>query len=139
MGAPEVRMIEGGPDRNNAHWYKYEVVESGKTSGKFVNFSEDLYFMRGTIRVATERLTFVTSFHHVGRELSGIMEVTTFAHIESYEDSDDREVRSKEFFPCALEPFVITWKTSEQEILKEYEKWLDASIAVAIKEFGDRL
>lgn len=139
IGEPDIHVMEGGPDRKNAHWYKYEVIESGKSSEKFINFSEDHYFIRATIKVGTERLVFVTSFHHVGRELSGIMEVTSFARLESFEDPDDRVFTSHSFSSCALEPFVITWKTKEPEILRAYDTWLDASIAVAVKEFGDRL
>ena len=139
IGKPEIHMREGGPDRQNAHWYKYDVIESGRSSGKFVNFAEDHYFIRGTLRVGEERLVFVTSFHHVGRELSGIMEVTSFARLESFEETNDREAASREFFACALEPFVITWKTKEGDVAPAYDKWLDASVAVAIKEFGDRL
>ena len=115
------------------------MIESGRSSGKFVNFAEDHYFIRGTLRVGAERLVFVTSFHHVGRELSGIMEVTSFARLESFEETNDREAASREFFACALDPFVITWRTKESDIASAYDKWLDASIAVAIKEFGDRL
>ena len=139
IGEPEIHMREGGPDRQNAHWYKYDVIESGKSSGKFVNFAEDHYFIRGTLKVGAERLVFVTSFHHVGRELSGIMEVTSFARLESFEETNDREPASHDLFACALEPFVITWRTNESDISSTYDKWLDASIAVAIKEFGDRL
>ncbi len=139
IAEPEIHMIEGGPDRGNAHWYKYDVIKSGRSSGKFVNFSEDHYFMRATMRVGTERLVFVTSFHHVGRELSGIMEISTFARLESFEDADDTEVASREFFPCSLDPFVITWRTDENDIIQAYDRWLDASLAVAIKEFGDRI
>ena len=46
---------------------------------------------------------------------------------------------SPEFFPCSLEPFVITWKTDEGEIAESFECWLDAAIAIALKEYGDRL
>ena len=138
-GAPNVHVAEGGPDRDNAHWYKFEVVKSGEASGKYVNFDEAHYFLKASMRVGRERLTFVTSFHHVGRELSGIMEVTAFARLESYEHSDDRELVSDDFSPTSLEPFVITWKTREQEIASAFERWLDAALAIAIKEFGDRL
>jgi hypothetical protein len=34
---------------------------------------------------------------------------------------------------------VFTYKTSEQEVAKAFEKWLDTAIAIAIKEYGDRL
>jgi len=67
------------------------------------------------------------------------MEATAFARLESYEHSDERELVSEDYSPTSLEPFVITWKTRESEITAAFERWLDASLAVAIKEFGDRL
>ena len=67
------------------------------------------------------------------------MEVTAFAQLESFEASDDRERVSEAFFPISMEPFVITWRTREADIAKAFEHWLDAALAVAIKEFGDRL
>ena len=139
VGAPDVHVADGGPDQDNAHWYKLEVIESGKVSGKYVNFNEAHYFIKASIRAGRERLVLVVSFHHVGRELSGIMEVTTFARLESYEQSEDRELASEDFFATSVEPFVITWKTREDEITNAFERWLDAAIAVGIKEYGDRL
>ncbi len=139
VGEPQIHMTEGGPDRANAHWYKVEVVESGRGSGKFINFAEAHYFLKASIRVGRERLVFVVSFHHVGRELSGIVEVTAFARLESFEDSEDREFASRDFFLCSLEPFVITWQTEEAEARDAFDRWLDAALAIAIKEFGDRL
>lgn len=139
LAAPEVHFTEGGPDRDNAHWYKYEVVKSGNEAGKYVNFMEAHYFLKASIRVQRERLVFVTSFHHVGRELSGIMEATVFARLESFEDSEDRESVSQDFFPCSLEPFVFTYKTPAADIGNTFDRWLDTALAIAIKEYGDRL
>lgn len=134
-----IHVAEGGPDQGNAHWYKHDVIKSTANSGKYVNFSENHYFIKATIRAGTERLVFVTSLHHVGRELSGIMELTTFARLESFEGPDDRELVSQEFSPCSLEPFVITWKTAHSDIEASYSRWLDAALAIAMQEFGDRL
>lgn len=139
LGEPDVTFALGGPDRNNAHWYKYDVIQSSKSSGKFINFSEDHYFVKASIRLGHERLIFVVSFHHVGQELTGIMEVTAFASLESFEGNEDREFMSRDFSPCSLEPFVITWRTNKADVTQSYEHWLDAAIAVAIKEYGDRL
>ena len=139
VGEPEIHMADGGPDRGNAHWFKYEVVKSASEVGKFANFAESHYFLKSTVRVERERLVFVVSFHHVGRELSGIMEVTAFAKLESYEDSDDRQYASQEFFLCSLEPFVFTHQTNEQDIRESFSRWLDTAVALAIKEYGDRL
>jgi hypothetical protein len=139
VGDLEIHIADGGPDRSNAHWYKFEVVKSANDSGKFANFTEDHLFIKASVRIGRERLVFVVSFHHVGRELSGIMEATAFARLESFEDSDDRESVSQEFFLCSLEPLVFTYKTTEQDITNSFARWLDAAIAVAIKEYGDRL
>ena len=139
LAEPEIHVTEGGRDRGNAHWYKFEVVKSAKEAGKYANFVEDHYFLKASIRVARERLVFVTSFHHVGRELSGIMEATAFARLESFEDSEDRESVSQDFFLCSLEPFVFTYRTREDEIADSFARWLDAALAIAVKEYGDRL
>lgn len=139
LGRPEIHVTEGGPDRGNTHWYKYELVRLGRNSGKTINFSEAHYFIKSTIRVERERLVFVVSFHHVGLELSGIMEATAFARLESFEDSDDRANVSQEVFACSLEPFVITWKTKEKDVIESFDRWLDSALAVAIKEYGDKL
>ncbi len=138
-GEPELRTLEGGPDRGNAHWYKFEVVQSAKDAGKFANFDEDHYFVRGSFKVNRECLSFVVSFHHVGRELSGIMEATAFSKLESYEDSEDRESVSERFSLCSVEPFVFTYRTKIEDIAESFAKWLDAALAVALKEYGDRL
>jgi len=139
VAEPQINIADGGPDRGNAHWYKFEVVKSANESGKFANFTEDHYFVKASIRAERERLVFVTSFHHVGRELSGLMEATAFARLQSFEDSEDREYASQDFFLCSLEPFVFTYKTSEQEVAESFARWLDAALAVAFKEYGDRL
>ncbi len=139
VGEPRITIRDGGPDFENAHWYKFEVVQSAKDAGKFANFAEEHYFIRGSIRVNRERLTFVVSFHHVGRELTGIMEATAFSKLESYEDSEDRESVSERFSLCSVEPFVFTHNTEVNEIEDAFNRWLDAALAVAVKEYGDRL
>lgn len=135
----EIHILAGGPDRGNAHWYRIEVGETAKQADKFANLEEAHYFIKATMRVEKERLTFVTSFHHVGRELSGIMEATAFGQIQSFENSDDRESVSQDFFVCSLDPFVFTYKTVAGDIDRTFDQWLDAALAVGLKEFGDRL
>ncbi|MGE3972855.1 MAG: Fic family protein [Porticoccaceae bacterium] len=139
VAAADIHFTSGGPDQQNAHWYKHEVVASAKDAGKFANFTEDHYFVKASIRAERERLVFVTSFHHVGRELSGIMEATAFARLESFEDSDDRQSVLEDFFVCSLEPVVFTYKTDVGAIEATFSRWLDSALAVAVKEYGDRL
>ena len=136
---PEVYIQDGGPDRENSHWYKFDVIQSAREAGKFANFNEDHYFTKASFRSDRERLVFVTSFHHAGRELSGIIEATAFTRLESFEQSDDRDKVSQDFFICSLEPFVLTYRTKVDDITESFDHWLDAALAVAIKEYGDRL
>lgn len=136
---PEIHLQDGGPDRGNSHWYKFDVIQSAGKAGKFANFNEDHYFAKASFRVERERLVFVASFHHVGRDLSGIIEATAFARLESFEQSDDRDKVSQDFFICSLEPFVLTYRTKLDDITESFDHWLDAALAVAIKEYGDRL
>ncbi len=136
---PDIHIANGGPDRGNAHWYKFEVVKSSNDAKTFANFEEEHYFVKASFRADRERLVFVSSFHHVGRELSGIMEATAFARLESFEESDDRDSVSQDFFVCSLEPFVLTYRTKYSDIADSFDRWLDGALAVAIKEYGDRL
>jgi prophage maintenance system killer protein len=139
VGEPTVKFDNGGPDLGNAHWYKFEVVQSAKEADKFANFAEGHYFIKGSIRVNTDRLIFVVSFHHIGRELTGIMEATAFSKLVSYEDSDDWDSVSERFSLCSVEPFVFTHNTKASEIEDAFDRWLDQALAVAVKEYGDRL
>jgi Fic family protein len=139
VGKTEAFVQPGGSDRGNGHWYKFEVASSAREAGKFANFSENHYFLKASIRAARERLVFVISFHHVGRDLTGIMEATAFSRLESYEDSDDRESVNESFSVCSVEPFVFTHQTEASKIVDAFSRWLDVSLAVALKEYGDRL
>ena len=139
VGDPRISITDGGPDRGNAHWYRFEVVQSAKEAGKFANFEEDHFFIKGSVQVSRERLIFVVSFHHVGRELTGIMEATAFSKLVSYEESDDRDSVSERFSLCSVEPFVFTNRTRVNEIDDAFRRWLDAALAVAVKEYGDQL
>jgi hypothetical protein len=139
IGKPDIHYTDGGPDHENSHWYKHEVITSAQKAGKFANFAENHYFLKASIRALRERLVFVTSFHHVGRELTGIMEATAFARLESFEDSDDRRSVEEDFFVCSIEPFVFTYRTKLEDLQQSFAKWIDAALAVAVKEYGDRL
>jgi Fic family protein len=139
VGKAESFVQSGGSDHGNGHWYKFEVVSTAREAGKFANFSENHYFIKASIRAGRERLVFVISFHHVGRDLTGIMEGTAFSRLESYEDSDDRESVNESFSVCSVEPFVFTHQTDASKIMDAFNRWLDVSLAVALKEYGDRL
>lgn len=129
----------GGPDKYNEHWYKFDVIQSVKSSGKWVNFDEDHYFVKASIRVQNVRLVFVTSLHHIGRELSGVMEATAFAQLESFDSQTADHAAARHYVVCSLEPFVIASNTDVAEVTPLFDQWLDSALAIAFKEFGDRI
>ena len=139
IGESHVFVTLGGPDKDNEHWYKFDVIQSAKSSGKWVNFDEDHYFVKGSIRVQNVRLVFVTSLHHIGRELSGVMEATAFAWLESFENPGDHAPEARQYFVSSLEPFVMAWNTNVSDVTSLFDQWLDSAMAVAFKEFADRV
>lgn len=139
LGNPRYYVQVGGSDCGNKHWFKTEVIKTATESGKWANYEEDHFFINSKITLDTESLVFVTSFHHVGHQLSGVMEVTAFARLETLDNENGTEVAKQEFFVCSLEPFVFTHKSSISSLAEPFEQWMDAAIAVAIKEYGDRL
>ncbi|MBN1360648.1 MAG: Fic family protein [Sedimentisphaerales bacterium] len=139
LATPDIYVSEGGPDKNNAHYYRYEVVQSAKEAGKFANLEEAHFFVKASVRIERERLVFVVSFHHVGRELSGIMEATAFAQLQSFDNSEDNERASQTYSPCSSDPFVFTYRTNVDDIKSSFDEWLDAAAALALAEYADRL
>jgi Fic family protein len=141
---PDVYVVGGGPDHSNSHWYKFEITSLNEPSNKWVNFSEDHYFVKTALRFEKIRLVFVVSFHHVGRELTGVMEVTSFILLETFDEAEgDGEDRGERVgtnrIPACIEPFVITWTTEASKVEAAFLRWLDRSMAIALKEWGDRI
>jgi hypothetical protein len=140
IGTPEPpKVANGGSDMNNAHWYKYQVGQTAQKAGKFANFLQNHYFIRGSISVNGDRLVFVVSFHHVGYELTGVMEATAFAQLESLDESEEKDDFTENFRPSSVEPFAFTYKTNPEDVKDSFSRWLDDAMAVAFKEFGERL
>ncbi|MGA2571200.1 MAG: Fic family protein [Terracidiphilus sp.] len=140
IGVPQApKAANGGSDVNTAHWYKYQVGQTAQNAGKFANFLQNHYFTRGSISVNEDRLVFVVSFHHVGHELTGVMEATAFAQLESLDESEEKDNFVENFRPCSVEPFVFTYETNSEGVKDSFSRWLDDALAVAFKEFGERL
>jgi hypothetical protein len=139
LGTPKISISDGGPDHGNAYWYKHQVAQSASLAGKFANFAEDHYFVNGQIIVNSEKLSFIVSFHHVGRELTGIMEATAFSQLDSHQNEKQPSASANAVSLCSVEPFVFAQTTMITEIADAFDRWLDVSLAIAMKEFGDRL
>lgn len=131
--------MDGGPENDRAHWYRNEVIQTAKAAQQFANFEQNHYFTQGTLRIGGDRLKFVVSFHHVGIALNGIMEATAFAILRFDEDPEAEGLARDVFQPCSVEPFAFTYLTQVSEVEAAFQTWLDASFAIGLKKFGDRL
>jgi hypothetical protein len=67
------------------------------------------------------------------------MEGTAFAKLQFNDDPEDRDSSGEVFLPCSIEPFAFTYLTTIDDVKSAFINWLDASLAVGLKEFGDRL
>ena len=138
-----VQVIPGGPDqlsrgKPTEHWYDFQVITTAQETNQHVNFDEHHYFVRA--RLSAEGLpwlTFVVSFHHVGQELSGVMEVTAFAEISS--PLTDEEVSKSKQIKCMDRPFTITYKDEADSLKTGLLDWASEAFAIAVKQWGDVL
>ncbi len=138
-----VQVISGGPDQlyndqPTAHWYHYQVFKTAQETKQRVNFDEHHYFVR--TRISGERipwLTFVISFHHIGQELSGVMEITAFAEI-LYPRTEETASETAEV-KCMLRPFTITHKDDVSSVRNGFLDWANECFTLAVKSWGDVL
>lgn len=138
-----IHVMSGGPDhlyngKPTEHWYHYQVYKTAQETNQRVNFDENHYFVRA--RISGEQfpwLTFVISFHHVGHELSGVMEVTAFAEI-LYPRTDDTESVIDQVM-CMDKPFTMTNKDNAELLRPALLDWASQCFTLAVKSWGDVL
>jgi len=138
-----IQVMIGGPNQMHQgkpteHWYHFQVTTSAQQTNQTVNFEEHHYFVR--VRLSQEGvpwLTYVISFHHVGQELSGVMEATAFAEI-SYPTSDEEMSKTNQV-QCMDRPFTLTHKDNPASVKPKFLDWASETFAIAVKQWGDIL
>src|ERR1700686_1327856 len=138
-----VQVISGGPDQlyneqPTEHWYHYQVFKTARETNQRVNFDEHHYFVR--TRISGEEvpwLTFVISFHHIGQELSGVMEITAFAEILYPRTEETESVNDQ--VKCMLKSFTITHKDDASAVRNGFLDWANECFTLAVKSWGDVL
>jgi hypothetical protein len=138
-----IQVITGGPGQlynggPTEHWYHYQVFKTAIETNQRVNFDEHHYFVR--TRISGEQipwLTFVVSFHHVGQELSGVMEATAFAEI-LYPRTEETESVIQPV-RCMDKPFTMTNKDEAAVIRPALIDWATECFTLAVKSWGDVL
>ena len=144
-GALEIKshVILGGPnftyhEKPTQHWYQYQIATRAQEVDQRVNFEEDHYFVRA--RLSSDRvpwLTYVVSLHHIGKELTGIMEVTAFAEISFSKSEDDSPGITP--VPCMVRPFTITINDDADTLKSSFLDWVSETFAIAVKQWGEVL
>ena len=137
------QVLSGGPnqlynEKPTEHWYHFQVVKSAQETNQRVNFKEHHYFVRTRFSGGgVPWLTFVTSFHHIGEELSGVMEVTSFAEI-SVPLSEEEPSRTDQI-KCMDKPFTITYRDDAMALQNRFLAWATECFTLAYRQWGDIL
>jgi len=138
-----IQVICGGPkrpyrDQPTEHWYRFQVIKTAQETNHRVNFEEHHYFVR--TRISGEDipwLTFVISFHHIGQELSGVIEITAFAEI--FFQPNGEELAKTDDVKCMDKPFTITHKDDPDKVRIAFLGWANECFTLAVKSWGDVL
>jgi len=128
LGSPVLAVSSDGLSMQEAAVYQDEVWRSASEVEIFANFAEEHHFVSGLIRVNTASLSFVLSLHHIGREVTGIMQAIAFS-----------KLGSGRFSLCSTEPFVFTHLSDLSSLEAPFATWLDDALGVALTNFIDRL
>lgn len=138
-----IQVLPGGPDQPykenpTEHWYHFQVIKSAQETNHRVNFNEHHFFVRTRLSAdGIPWLTFVTSFHHIGEELSGVMEITSFAEI-SFPRTEEEAARLDQI-KCMDKPFTITNRDDPKALRNRFLSWATECFSVAVKQWGDIL
>ncbi len=136
----------GGPG-SREHWYQSQIIETANNAKNWVNLNESRFFVKLSLQndsrdTATRhpRLVFVISLHHVGRELSGIMEATAFALIEHYPEADEVQSAGASYFKdCTVNPFTFTWEVDPVAATDRFIQWTEERFGIALSYWQEFL
>jgi len=131
----------GGTPDGREHYYRWQIVESAQQAHQWANFNEQALWVRALIRGGTSQLRFILSFHHVGRTLTGVAEVTSIADLEDLKADPDNPATDSLRTPvhCMVQPFSITWRDDPIALQQRFEDWFTQSLVIALRVWSDTL
>ena len=144
--AMEDVVVRGGPE-DKEHYWRAEVIETANKAGQWANWNEHKFFVQLSVSPTIPnvsgypRLVFVTSLHHTGRTLTGIMEATSFALITHYPEESSDEVRPSrlDFHDCTVSPFTFTSNDTTGAIEHRFIRWTEDHLTIALAKWGEYL
>ena len=132
----------GGPG-NREHWYKAEVLQTAREANHWANLNETRFFVKLSVNpdygTDLPRLVFVVSFHHVGRQLTGIMAATAFARVATRQvagQEDSEEPNTPDLLNCAVEAFTFTSEDNVERVSPRFEGWMERALAVGLRHWS---
>ena len=141
----ECFVDQGGPG-DKEYWYRAQVVQTAKEAGHWANLNEDRFFVKLSINPDAEsrtpRLIFVTSFHHVGRQLTGIMAATAFAQIVGAQDAKAKELEESagpDIWNCTVETFTFAWNDDAAAVAARFTNWIEAPLSLALRHWSESI
>lgn len=130
-------------------WYETQIVKTARDAGHWVNFNEDSFLLKLSITPSGQQenesypgLDLLTSFHHTGRQLSGIMAVTAFAQIDFLPyRTIDKSIPSSgpNYRNCASNPFTFVWDDNDEELALRFINWLEEALSEALRYWQEFL
>jgi len=138
----QVRVFSelGGPDFATDHYWRLDLTEL-KAPDVWINFQEGQFWFRVIFKNAPIHMQYVVSLHHIGRELTGVMNGIAFAEFEeaiaAEGGPDAKGQRTRR--PCSSEPFSLTWQMTTDGTWPAFEEWLNETFAIALRHWNDVL
>ncbi len=134
---------DASSDHNSGYdWFRGQLIKGAQKYDYYANLREDHLWQRMKIQSAQsgqeEKTVFsiIVSIHPVGREFTGILAVTAFS--EYRESSDEGTTVSEPYFSND-QPFIFTYKDTDQETQEKFETWLNETLAIALTEWQAQL
>ena len=142
------RVTRGGSYDFTGHYYRRQVIATAEQAGEWVNFNEQAWWVRALIFENISNLRFLLSFHHVGRDLTGVAEVTALGEW-FYRDPTDSSTNDDSNQPadpgvkqieCMSQgAFTVTWTDDADKVAERFRAWLTTCLVVALREWADTL
>ncbi|MEM1042972.1 MAG: Fic family protein [Bacteroidota bacterium] len=116
---------EDNEDVIRQSWHRYPVIESAKSIGYFADLRSFSKWVRLVID-ATNRSEILVSFHAVGREFPGVVNVSATFYTRAESGDGTTTITSVE--PLTDDAFQILYTSDLTNLQRRFETWLDGII-----------
>ena len=142
------RVTRGGSFGFTGHFYRDQVRDMARQAKEWANFNEQAWWVRAIVIEKITRLRFLLSFHHIGRDLTGIAEVTalgewTYQALADPQPTDEQlQLKGPDNRQIKCMPegsFTVTWVDDPDQLATRFRSWLTACLVVALRDWADTL